>query len=126
MTVGKLKVWLWFAIMVGTVIGAGLVVTKEEMPVMPVVLGVIVYGFLIGIIFYFSGRSKVPNYDERNQHILRKFFAYTSTILLVILGLMILGLYLARIEEIEVGLLAVCFSIVYMILGIGSFIASKA
>ena len=129
MSVQKLKIWMWIATMVGTAIGIWIVMTVAEMEDMlsvPVIIGgYLIYGLIMAAVLYFTGRSKVPTYDERKHQNVRKFFAYASTGLLVVIGLIILGLFIVGVNEVEVGFLAVFFLVAYWILGIGSFITSK-
>lgn len=129
MNLQKLKVWMWIATMVGTAIGVGIVMfvsDMENMPSVPVMVGgYLIYGFIMAAVLYFTGRSKVPTYDERKHQNVGKFLAYVSTSLLALIGIIILGLYIVGVNEVKIGLLAVVFSVAYWILGIGSFITSK-
>ena len=129
MSVQKLKIWMWIATMVGTAIGLWIFMTVTEIENMPSVSvlmgGYLIYGSIMAVVLFFTGRSKMPPYDERKHQNVRKFFAYVSTSLLALIGLIILGLYIFGINEVEIGLLAIFFLVAYWILGIGSFITSK-
>ncbi|WP_017380981.1 hypothetical protein [Paenisporosarcina sp. TG-14] len=121
----RLKVWSWIALMVGAVIGIGIVYSIEGMPVLPVAIGYIAYGIFLGIYLYFMGRTKMPDSDERTSHNTRNFFAYGSTMLLFFIGFIIFVFYMFGYESIEVGMLAIFFSIAFAVLTLGSFIARK-
>lgn len=129
MSVQKFKVWMWIATMVGTAIGIWIFMTVTEIENMPSIQvlmgGYLIYGSIMAAVLFFTGRSKMPTYDERKHQNVRKFFAYASTSLLALIGLIILGLYIFGINEVEIGLLAIFFLVAYWILGIGSFITSK-
>lgn len=104
MSVLKLKVWMWIATMVGTAIGIWIVMTVteiENMPSVPVLMGgFLIYGSIMAAVLFFTGRSKVPTYDERKHQNVRKFYAYTPTSILGIIGIIVLGLYMKRIQEV--------------------------
>lgn len=121
----KLKVWSWIALLVGAVIGIGIVYSIEGMPVMPVVLGYIAYGIFLAIYLYFMGRSKMPDMDERTNYNARNFFAYGSTMMLFFIGFIIFVFYMFGYESVEVGMLAIFFSVAFAVLILGSYIARK-
>ena len=121
----KFKVWSFISVMVGAAIGIGIIYSIQGMPVLPVVIGYIVYGVILAIFLFFLGRSKIPDTDERTSVNVRNFFAYGSTMLIITLFLIIFVYHMFGNESIEISTLFIFFSIAFAILTLGSFITRK-
>jgi hypothetical protein len=121
----KFKVWSFISLMVGAAIGIGITYSIQGMPVMPVLIGYIVYGVILAIFLFFLGRSKIPDTDERTSVNVRNFFAYGSTMLIITLFFIIFVYHMFGNESIEISTLVIFFSIGFAILTLGSFITRK-
>ncbi len=121
----KFKVWSFISLMVGAAIGIGITYSIQGMPVLPVLIGYIVYGVILAIFLFFLGRSKIPDTDERTSVNVRNFFAYGSTILIITLFFIIFVYHMFGNESIEISTLVFFFAVAFAILTLGSFIARK-
>lgn len=121
----KFKVWSFISVMVGAAIGIGITYSIQGMPVLPVLIGYIVYGVILAIFLFFLGRSKIPDTDERTSVNVRNFFAYGSTMLIITLFFIIFVYYMFGNESIEISTLVIFFSVAFAILTLGSFITQK-
>jgi hypothetical protein len=121
----KFKVWSFISLMVGAAIGIGITYSIQGMPVLPVLIGYIVYGVILAIFLFFLGRSKIPDTDERTTVNVRNFFAYGSTMLIITLFFIIFVYHMFGNESIEISTLVIFFSVAFAILTLGSFITRK-
>ncbi|MFC6039002.1 hypothetical protein ACFPYN_05980 [Paenisporosarcina macmurdoensis] len=121
----KFKVWSFISVMVGAAIGIGITYSIQGMPVLPVLIGYIVYGVILAIFLFFLGRSKIPDTDERTSVNVRNFFAYGSTMLIITLFFIIFVYHMFGNESIEISTLVIFFSVAFAILTLGSFITRK-
>ena len=121
----KFKVWSFISLMVGAAIGIGITYSIQGMPVLPVLIGYIVYGVILAIFLFFLGRSKIPDTDERTSVNVRNFFAYGSTMLIITLFFIIFVYHMFGYESIEISTLVIFFAVAFAILTLGSFITRK-
>jgi hypothetical protein len=121
----KFKVWSFISLMVGAAIGIGITYSIQGMPVLPVLIGYIVYGVILAIFLIFLGRSKIPDTDERTTVNVRNFFAYGSTMLIITLFFIIFVYHMFDNESIEKSTLVFFLSVAFAILTLGSFITRK-
>ena len=121
----KFKVWSFISLMVGAAIGIGITYLIQGMPVMPVLIGYIVYGVILAIFLFSLGRSKISDSDERTSVNFRNFFAYGSTMLIITLCFIIFVYYMFGNESIEISSLVIFFAVAFAILTVGSFITRK-
>ena len=121
----KFKVWSFISVMVGAAIGIGIIYSIKGMPVLPVLIGYIVYGVILAIFLFFLGRSKIPDTDERTSVNVRNFFAYGSTMLIITLFFIIFVYHMFGNESIDISTLVIFFSVAIAILTLGSFITRK-
>lgn len=115
----KFKVWSFISVMVGAAIGIGITYSIQGMPVLPVLIGYIVYGVILAIFLFFLGRSKIPDTDERTSVNVRNFFAYGSTMLIITLFFIIFVYHMFGNESIEISTLVIFFSVAFAILTLG-------
>lgn len=121
----KFKVWSFISVMVGAAIGIGIIYSIQGMPVLPVLIGYVVYGVILAIFLFFLGRSKIPDTDERTSVNVRNFLAYGSTMLIITLFFIIFVYHMFGNESIEISTLVIFFSVAIAILTLGSFITRK-
>jgi len=121
----KFKVWSFISLMVGAAIGIGITYSIQGMPVLPVLIGYIVYGVILAIFLFFLDRSKIPDTDERTSVNVRKFFAYGSTMLIITLFFIIFVYHMFGYESIEISTLVTFFAVALALLTLGSFITRK-
>jgi len=133
----KTKFKIFIGLLVGILIGAALllaklILTKETGEFSPVMAIAITGGMILGASssYLLSIRKKkknnnIPEVDERTVLVLKNYFLSAFYLVMMGTGLICLVLYLMDITTIELGMIFVYLTFVFIIVAIGALIAKR-
>ena len=85
-------------------------------------------GLVIVLLFmYFrkKRKTKVPEFDERSLLLMKRYFLGALYVVLFGSGAVVVTLVFLGVETVEVGMLAVYISILYIVVGMGALVTAR-
>lgn len=131
----KLQIIAWIVIIVCFLIGGllGIYIIGKETGqfeydlLYPVCLGTF-GGFLIFMLFSKLKQKRngnVPDFDERSVSLIQKYFLIALYVILMASGAALIVAYAMGIQYIETGLLIICLTGLYIVLGLGTLVVKR-
>jgi peptidoglycan biosynthesis protein MviN/MurJ (putative lipid II flippase) len=85
-------------------------------------------GLILVLLFMYlrkKRKRKLPEFDERSLLLMKRYFLGALYVVLIGSGAVVVTLVFLGVETVEVGLLAVYLSILYIVVGMGALVTAK-
>lgn len=131
----KLKVFI--GVVIGAIMGAGIlfaktVITREmggfNFGTVIAMTGAMVLGAFFSYLLSIRKKkqnSSIPEVDERTILVLKNYFMWAFYFVMIGSGLVSIILYLMDVETVELGMIFVYQAFLFILVGIGAFVAKR-